>query len=104
MFPSGFAHNASYPASGLVVLAAKTTCKARRRQILKDANRTKDGTHYLITLQQGNSVRQLEEMIAVHVQLVVPRQYYSAHPMPYRLTIWSLKRFIQFVREKGLVA
>lgn len=103
VFPSeGAYHNPSYPVSGLVVLAAKTTYKDRWRQILKEANRTKDGTHYLI--KQGNSNRQLEEMTAEHVQLVVPRQYHSAYPMPYRSTIWLLKRFILFVCEKGLVA
>lgn len=105
VFPSGGAyHDPTFPAGDLVVLAAKTTCKDRWRQILNEADRTKDGTHYLVTLQQGNSDRQLEEMAAERVQLVVPKQYHGAYPARFRSSIWTLRQFISFVREKGLVA
>lgn len=100
IFPSGAAyHDLSFPAEKLIVLAAKTTCKDRWRQILNEADRNKDGVHYLATLQQGNSEKQLEEMLAENVQLVVPRQYIKAYPPRFRDGIWSVRRFIDFARE-----
>ena len=99
IFPSGSAyHDETFPTEKLIVLAAKTTCKDRWRQILNEADRNKDGVHYLATLQQGNSEKQLEEMLAENVQLVVPRQYIKAYPPRFRDNIWSLKRFISFAK------
>lgn len=101
VFPSGKAyHDLTYATDGLVVLAAKTTCKDRWRQILNEANRTKDGTHYLVTLQQGISPKQLDEMKAENVRLVVPKEYFSAYPKEYRKDIWSLKDFIGHTRQR----
>ena len=70
VFPSGHAyHDLSYSTDNLVVLAAKTTCKDRWRQIITEADRMKGRTHFLMTLQQGNTPRQLEEMRAANVRL-----------------------------------
>lgn len=101
VFPSGANyHDLSFPTEKLVILAAKTTCKDRWRQILSEADRVKAGPHYLITLQQGNTTRQLEEMQKDNVQLIVPEAYKKAYPPEYRNQIWSLKHFIGFVRER----
>lgn len=100
VFPSGAAyHDPSYPVEGLVVLAAKTTCKDRWRQILTEADRMRGHTHYLVTLQQGISPNQLAEMRDGHVRLVVPKEYISAYPPEYRNEIWTLKKFIDFTRQ-----
>lgn len=105
VFPSAAAyHDPLFPAEDLVILAAKTTCKDRWRQILNEADRNRNGVHYLVTLQQGNSDRQLEEMASERVQLVVPKQYHGFYPRPYRQGIWSLGDFISFVRKKESAA
>lgn len=102
VFPSEAAyHDLSFPADRLVVLAAKTTCKDRWRQVLSEADRVKGGPHYLVTLQQGISETQLDEMGADNVQLVVPRQYIKDYPASRRRTIWTLKDFIGFVRGRA---
>lgn len=99
VFPSSAAyHDMAFPADRLVVLAAKTTCKDRWRQILSEADRN-EGPHFLATMQQGNTEAQLEEMLADNVRLVVPRQYVGAYPPKYRGEIWSVKRFIEHVRS-----
>lgn len=101
VFPSSAAyHDVQFPNSKLIVLAAKTTCKDRWRQILSEAERAKEGPHYLVTLQQGNSSKQLEEMLQDNVQLIVPQQYISSYPAAYQDRIWSLKRFVDFARER----
>lgn len=105
VFPSGAAyHDSTYPTEGIIILAAKTTCKDRWRQILTEADRMRGRTHYLVTLQQGISPNQLEEMRASRVRLVVPSEYIKAYPAEHREEIWSLKRFIDFTRETVLTA
>ena len=101
VFPSGAAyHDMTFPTEKLTVLAAKTTCKDRWRQILTEADRNSAGPHYLVTLQQGNSPKQLEEMRADNVRLIVPKQYINAYPPEFRNDIWTLKRFIDEVKRK----
>ncbi|HIY79809.1 MAG TPA: hypothetical protein IAA42_05175 [Candidatus Olsenella excrementavium] len=100
VFPSGAAyHDPSYSADKLVVLAAKTTCKDRWRQIITEADRMRGRTHFLMTLQQGNTPRQLEEMRAANVKLVVPKPYIKAYPPEFQDDIWPLKQFIEYAKE-----
>lgn len=104
VFPSGAAyHDLAFPTEKLTILAAKTTCKDRWRQILSEADRNKGRIHFLVTMQQGNTTKQLEEMQADNVQLVVPRQYIEAYPPQFRESIWSLKKFIEYIKEKAAV-
>ncbi len=79
----------------LFVLASKTTCKDRWRQILNEADRIR--TKHLFTLQQGISKNQLDEMNKYGVQLVVPRMYLSSFPAEHRENIMTLKQFISHV-------
>lgn len=100
IFPSGQAyHDTSFPASKIVVLAAKTTCKDRWRQILTEADRMKNQPKFLVTMQQGNSPGQLDEMLAANVQLIVPKPYIGSYPREYRCHIWTVRQFISYVRE-----
>ena len=63
IFPSANAyHDRAFSDERLVFLAAKTTCKDRWRQILNEADRFKGKTKYLCTLQQGMTVKQVNEM------------------------------------------
>ena len=53
-------------------------------------------------MQQGNTIKQLEEMQVDNVQLVVPKQYIKAYPPQFRGGIWPLKKFIAYAREKAI--
>lgn len=91
-------HDARYPSNKLIFLAAKTTCKDRWRQILNEANRI--GEKHLFTLQQGISAQQLDEMAVEKVILVVPQPYIDTYPKEKRDSIWTLRKFIQYTKEK----
>lgn len=90
-------HDESWPASRLVFLAAKTTCKDRWRQILNEADRIPH--KHLFTLQQGISAAQLEEMSGAGVTLVVPAANKDTFPAGHRDWILSLQEFLELVRE-----
>lgn len=99
IFPGESAyHNMNYPTDKLVFLGAKTTCKDRWRQIINEANRI--GDKHLFTLQQGISSQQLDEMASERVILVVPQPYINTYPIEKRSGIWTLHKFIAFVKEK----
>ena len=100
LFPSQEAyHNAAFPIDKICTLAAKTTCKDRWRQILNEANRLRDDNKYLCTMQQGISAAHMDEMQAEKVILVVPKAYHSAYPKEKRDRIWTLGRFVKYVKE-----
>lgn len=100
LFPSAVAyHDAMYPVDKLATLAAKTTCKDRWRQILNEANRLKDENKYLCTLQQGVSPTQMDEMQDEKVILVVPKPYISCYPKDRQNRIWTISRFISYIKE-----
>jgi len=94
LFPSAAAyHDAGYPAARLRMLAAKTTCKDRWRQILNEADRIH--VRFLLTLQEGVSVNQWREMDEHHVVLVVPTSLHGKFPEAVRPNLLSLRRFIE---------
>jgi hypothetical protein len=97
IFPGTVAyHDSSFDENKLFVLAAKTTCKDRWRQVINEADRV--SIKYLFTLQQGISSSQLEEMYVAGVRLVVPKAHLNSFPPAYRDRIQSLEQFIQGVR------
>ncbi len=91
-------HNPKFNSDNLLMLAAKTTCKDRWRQILNEADRIK--TKHLFTLQQGISVNQLDEMYRNNVCLVAPKQYIESFPTAFRGRILTLKSFINYAISK----
>jgi type II restriction enzyme len=100
IFPSQEAyHNSEFPVERLISLAAKTTCKDRWRQVLNEADRLKDKQKFLCTLQQGISATQMEEMHKENVILVVPQPYIKTYPADKQDRIWTLFRFVQYVKE-----
>lgn len=100
IFPNIEAYqNAAFNPDNLTMLASKTTCKDRWRQILNEADRIR--TKHLFTLQQGISKNQLEEMYRYNVQLVVPRAYRSSFPPEFQERILTLEQFVQTVQAKG---
>ena len=93
-----FYHDFNYPSDNLIFLAAKTTCKDRWRQIINEANRIPE--KHLFTLQQGISIAQINEMESEQIKLVVPSPYITTYPKEKRDSIWTLKQFIEYVKEK----
>ncbi|NMO76935.1 MULTISPECIES: type II restriction endonuclease [Niallia] len=85
-----------YASNNLIFLGAKTTCKDRWRQILNEANRIP--AKHLLTLQQGITVNQLEEMHDEKVILVVPKPYHKAYPESHRDRLWSVEKFILYAK------
>lgn len=100
IFPSEKAyHNVDFSADKLISLAAKTTCKDRWRQIINEADRLRDRPKYLCTLQQGISPAQMDEMQAENVILVVPKLYITSYPKDRQDRIWTVKKFVSYVKE-----
>lgn len=98
LFPNVEAYlNPKYDDKKLVVLASKTTCKDRWRQVMNEADRVK--TKHLFTLQQGISKNQLEEMYKYGVCLVVPKPYLTSFPPEFRERILTLDTFVSHVRQ-----
>lgn len=100
IFPSQEAyHNMSFSSNNIISLAAKTTCKDRWRQVINEANRLRDKNKFLCTLQQGISFEQMDEMEAEKVILVVPKEYIKTYPREKQERIWTVKKFIDYVKE-----
>ncbi len=76
---------------GCLVLAAKTCCKDRWRQVTKEARRLT--VRHLFTLQEGVSANQLTEMHEAGIRLVVPRGNVNCFPEQWRPQLLSLKGF-----------
>ncbi|MCE3543732.1 restriction endonuclease, partial [Escherichia coli] len=80
----------------LRMLAVKTTCKDRWRQILNEADRIP--AKHLLTLQEGVSETQFREMNHAGVQLVVPAGLTDKFPKAVQPHLQSLESFIGDVR------
>jgi hypothetical protein len=77
LFPGSLAYNnALFPSSKLAMVAAKSTCKDRWRQILVEANRIP--VKYLTTLDFNLSKNQLGQMKSRGVIPVIPRSEHTA--------------------------
>ncbi len=97
LFPSVAAYrDADFPADRLRMLAVKTTCKDRWRQILNEADRIP--AKHLLTLQEGVSEPQFREMTNAGVQLVVPAGIADTFPKDVRPHLQTLESFIGDVR------
>ena len=101
IFPSEAAyHDTSFSVEKIISLAAKTTCKDRWRQVLNEADRLRDKNKFLCTMQQGITSAQMDEMQSKKVILVVPKPYIKTYPRDKQDRIWTIKRFIEYVKEK----
>jgi hypothetical protein len=93
IFPSiDHYRNSAWPDDRLRMLAAKTTCKDRWRQILNEAARIR--VKHLLTLQHGVSEQQHQEMVDEHVILVVPSGLMRKYPDSVRPKLVALEAFI----------
>lgn len=86
-----------YPLKKLFVVGIKTTCKDRWRQVTREA--TKVESKYILTIQQGISPGQLDEMEKNKVKLVVPSGLHKAYPPEYRSRLLGFGDFVQVIRS-----
>jgi hypothetical protein len=91
-------HEETFPEAKLTMLASKSTCKDRWRQILAEADRIKQ--KHLITIEPAISTSQTDQMKVQNVQLVVPSSLFSTFQTHQKEWLMSLSEFIQLVREK----
>ena len=97
LFPSQAAYrDPSFPATRLRMLATKTTCRDRWRQVLNEADRIP--VKHLLTLQEGVSEAQFREMTQANVQLVVPEPLIGKFPASIRADIQTLESFMGDLR------
>ena len=93
LFPSAKAyHDVGFPEEKLRMLAVKTTCKDRWRQILNEADKIR--LVHLFTLQEGGSLAQYREMQEAGVKLVVPSSLHKKYPEAVRKELMTLGAFI----------
>jgi len=86
----------TFPAHRLFMLAVKTTCKDRWRQILVEAQRI--SRKHLITLEPSISPDQTSEMQSKNVQLVIPTPIQPTYTQQQQPDLISLSDFISMVK------
>lgn len=103
LFPGAAAYHAAEPGDpALAMLAAKSSCKERWRQILPEA--AKIPIKHLCTLEPAISSQQLEEMRESRVVLVVPERDHAAFAQEDRRSLWTVGAFVGEMRAMQLAA
>jgi hypothetical protein len=90
-------HDATFDASRLAMLAAKSSCKDRWSQILPEADRIP--IKHLCTLEASISEAQTEEMARKEVVLVLPYALHATYSASQRATLLTLQQFIEQLRQ-----
>lgn len=99
LFPGQAAYDdLAFPATRLAMLASKSTCKERWRQVLPEAARIPD--KHLLTLEPGISLAQTDQMRAASLQLVVPQKFHARYLPAQREWLWTVNDFVRFVRDR----
>lgn len=86
-----------YPDDHLIMLASKSTCKDRWRQVLAEASRIR--TKHLLTLEPAISTHQTSEMEAHGLRLVVPAQLHDTYTDSQRAWLSDLYSYIELVQR-----
>jgi hypothetical protein len=84
--------DAGFPTALLTMLAAKTTCKDRWRQVLSEAARVPK--KHLLTLEPAISATQLSEMHQEGLSLVVVRKLLPTYTPPPGMTLVTVGEFL----------
>lgn len=93
-------HNAFFPHTKLTMLASKSTCKDRWRQILNEATRIPN--KHLLTLEPRISENQTNEMKFERVQLVVPRSLHASYTMAQQMWLMDIAAFLELARQRQI--
>ena len=97
LFPNAEAyHDPGFPDRKLRMLGAKTTLRDRWSQVLEEADRVE--TKHLLTLQNGVSEKQFNEMQQRGIQLVVPRSLQRRYPTSVQPQLQTLESFLADIR------
>jgi len=89
--------NPNFNANLLVMLAAKSSCKDRWRQILDEAERI--SRKHLCTLEQAISSDQTNAMQKRNVQLVIPDSLHKTYTRAQQKELWSINEFIRHIKS-----
>jgi hypothetical protein len=87
-----------YPRNKLFMVGVKTTCKDRWRQVLNEAKRIRD--KHILTIQQGISKKQLNDMKEDGVQLIVPAEFHKQYPPNSNMRLLRVEEFVDLVRQR----
>ena len=103
LFPGKAAYaDPAFPADLLTMLAAKSVCKERWRQILPEADRVP--RKHLVTIEPGISEAQTSQMQANDVQLVVPQPLHDSYSQKQRNWLWPVADFVALVGDRQKAA
>ena len=91
-------HDERFSSDRLTMLASKTTCKDRWRQIRNEAARIPN--KHLITLEPRISENQTREMQGENVQLVVPKSLFPTYTDAQQRWLMALADFISLVSAR----
>lgn len=98
IFPSIEKYNDdTFPANRLRMLAVKTTCKDRWRQVINEAERVP--RIHLLTLQEGVSLNQYAEMKDEGIVLVVPENIRDKYHADIRDELLNFESFIAEAKQ-----
>jgi type II restriction enzyme len=86
----------AFPDKKLFMIGVKMTCKDRWRQVTKEAPRIR--RKHILTLQEGISSKQLDEMHGAKVTLIVPESLHKEYPHERKAIILSVHAFIDGLR------
>ncbi|MBF6599625.1 MAG: restriction endonuclease [Dehalococcoidia bacterium] len=96
LFPGKAAYDeASFPSSRLHLLAVKSSCKDRWRQVLAEAMRIEE--KHLLTLEGRITPAQTDEMCRHQLQLVVPAPVQVTYTRSQRTWLMSVSEFLELV-------
>lgn len=91
-------HDTAFPTEKLAMLASKSTCKDRWRQILSEADRIE--TKHLLTLETSISENQTREMDAQKVRLVVPASLHQTFNQQQQAWLLDVAEFVALVKRR----
>jgi len=83
----------------LRMLAVKTTCKDRWRQVLAEADRIP--LKHLLTLEPSISRAQTDEMKSQLLQLVVPAGIHESYHAEQREWLMAVRDFVDLIKERS---
>jgi hypothetical protein len=102
LFPGASEYQDAHFSSGrLTVLAVKTSCKDRWRQVLAEADRVLQ--KHLLTLEPAITTAQTDEMQTRNLRLVIPRPIHTTYSSDQQQWLMSVSEFIELVkiRQRG---
>ena len=88
----------TYPLDKLFIVGVKTTCKDRWRQVTREGKRVPE--KHILTIQQGISTNQLNDMHEENVTLVVPKRLHKDYPKERDITLLTVEEFVSKVHTR----